>query len=492
MFRRFLLIAAAPMALVSCTTGGMTGAAPVSAGEAAPISAKERQQGEQADPDIRAEFGGEYNGSQADYATRVGQRIAVQSGLSAEPDAFDVTLLNSPVNNAFAIPGGYVYVTRQLMALMNDEAELAAVLGHEVGHVAARHSKKRQSTAQRNAILNVLGQVLISQVAGGSQIGQILSQGVGTGTQLLTLGYSRSQETQSDDLAIEYLVDAGYDPKALSSMLASLAAQNRLDQQISGNTRSIPEWSSTHPDPDKRVARALTRATETSAVGERNRAAFLAAIDGMMYGDDPKQGVIEGRNFLHPDLRIAFTIPQGFAMQNGTSAVSIQGSNAKAQFGTAAYNGNLETYVGNVLKSLAGDGSSLPASTIRRTTVNGIPTAYTQLTVNNGQSNVDLTVYAYATASNKAFHFITLTPAGQGLGAMDSMVASFRSLSSSEAAAIKPKFVRVVTIKAGDSMSSLSGSMAFEDHQLERFMVLNALSSDTVLRTGDKVKIITY
>ena len=491
MIRKYLFLASAPLALASC--GGIASTAPVSAGQAAPISAQERQQGNDAHPAILAEFGGEYNGPQAAYATRVGQNIAVQSGLSSSPGAFDVTMLNSPVNNAFAIPGGYVYVTRQLMALMNSEAELAAVMGHEVAHVAARHSQKRQSAAQRNSILGVLGQVLVGAVGGDSQIASILSEGIGTGSQLLTLGYSRSQETQSDDLAIEYLVDAGYDPKALASMLYSLALQNQLDQQISGNARSVPEWASTHPDPASRVQRASTRAAAAGSVGGTlNRDGYLAAIDGMLYGDDPAQGVIEGNTFLHPAFRLAFDIPRGFTMQNGTRAVSISGPNAKAQFSTASYNGNLESYVQNVLTSLAGQGQALPQTSIRRTTVNGVATAYAQVRANSGNSQVDVNVYAYAPSSNNAYHFVTITPAGQGLGAMSSMVQSFRTLTSAQAAAVKPRYVRVVTVRSGDTVSSLSQRMAFDDYKLQRFLVLNALDQNATLRVGDKVKIVAY
>lgn len=491
MIRKLLFITTAPLALAAC--GGIASTAPMAAGQAAPISAQERQQGNDAHPAIMAEFGGEYNGPQAAYATRVGQQIAVHSGLSSSPGAFDVTMLNSPANNAFAIPGGYVYVTRQLMALMNSEAELAAVLGHEVAHVAARHSEKRQSTAQRNSILGVLGQVLVGAVAGDSQIGSILNEGIGTGSQLLTLGYSRSQETQADDLAIAYLVDAGYDPKALSSMLYSLALQNQLDQQISGDARSVPQWASTHPDPASRVERAANLANASGAVGGTlNRDGYLSAIDGMLYGDDPAQGVIEGRTFLHPVFRLAFDIPQGFAMQNGATAVSITGPNAKAQFSTASYNGNLDSYVQNVLTSLAGSGNALPQTSIRRTSVNGVPAAYTQLRANSGSGEVDVTVYAYAPSSSKAYHFVTLTPAGQGLGAMNSMVQSFRTLTAAQAAAVKPKFVRVVTVRSGDTASSLAQRMAFSDNQLQRFLVLNALNQNETLRAGQKVKIVTY
>src|SRR3546814_19803334 len=249
MVRKLLFLCVSSVALSACQPG-LTESAPVMAGQAAPITAQERQQGTQANPDLLAEFGGAYSGPQASYTESIGRKIAVQSGLSSSPGAFDVALLNSPINNAFAIPGGYIYITRQLVALMNDEAELAAVLGHEVAHVAARHSAKRQSAAQRNTILGVLGQVLVGAVAGDSQIGEVLQQGIGTGTQLVTLGYSRSQETQADDLAVQYLSRAGYDPAAMASAFRSLAAQNSLDQQIAGpGARPVPDWVSTPPAP---------------------------------------------------------------------------------------------------------------------------------------------------------------------------------------------------------------------------------------------------
>ncbi len=163
-------------------------------------------------------------GPQADYVISVGKNIAVQSGLGNARDDFKVALLNSSVNNAFAIPGGYVYVTRQLVGLMNNEAELAAVLGHEVGHVAARHSAKRQQTAQQNALLGVLGQVLSGVLFGNSALGQIGQEISSTVPQLATLKYSRSQELEADQLGIQYLNSAGYDPRAMASLLQSLAA----------------------------------------------------------------------------------------------------------------------------------------------------------------------------------------------------------------------------------------------------------------------------
>ena len=461
---------------------------------AQPITAKERQQGTAANPDILKEFGGAYNNPpKAAYVERIGRKAAVQSGLSADPAQFDVTLLNSPINNAFAIPGGYIYTTRQLVTLMNDEAELAAVLGHEVGHVAARHGQKRQNAATRNSILGVLGQVLVGAVAGDSGIGQLLNKGIGTGVQLVTLGYSREQETEADGLAVQYLVSAGYDPMALSTMLASLAAQTDLDARISGNTRTTPEWASTHPDPAGRVRRAQTRASAANFTkGVRNRDAFLTAIDGMLYGDDPKQGMIDGRQFLHPELKIGFTAPQGFTMQNGTSAVAISGQGGQAQFSTAAYSGNLESYIQSVMQSLQDKGSALPTLDIRRTSVSGLPAAYVTLRGNTQNGPVDISVMAYEMSKTQAFHFVTVTQAGQGFGPFAEMVQSFRPLTTARAAAVKPRYLRVVRVASGDTVQSMAAKMAFSDYKLERFLVLNALTANSRLTAGQRVKIVTY
>ena len=146
-----------------------------------------------------------YTGPQARYIETVGKNIAVQSGLAGARDAFTVSTIDSSVNNAFAIPGGYIYTTRQLVALMNNEAELAAVLGHEVAHVAARHAQRRQQNATRNTLLGGLGAILSGVLLGNSQIGQTLSRGLLQGSQMLTLSFSRNQELEADRLGIGYL-----------------------------------------------------------------------------------------------------------------------------------------------------------------------------------------------------------------------------------------------------------------------------------------------
>ena len=492
-FARILTGCAAPIALAGCAAGGLTNTPPVTAGQAAPITSAERQQGTEARTSILNEYNGAYTKGPTAYVTRVAQRIATQSGLSSNPDAFTVTILDSPVDNAFATPGGYVYVTRGLLALMNDEAELAAVLGHEVGHVAARHSQKRQAAAQRNSIFGAIGQVVAGAIAGNSGLGQLLGQAAGTGSQLATLGYSRSQESQADQLGVDYLKTAGYDTDALASMLTSLNAQEQLQQQISGDTRSTPAWASTHPQSGQRIQAALAEARQVGGTeGERGRDAYLSAIDGLLYGDNPDNGIVEGRDFLHPKLGIAFTIPQGAQIQNSAQAVTIAGQNMKAQFGMGQYSGDLANHIQQVLQSLGGSGQTIQMPQVQRTTINGFPTAYAQTRASTQSGAVDVSVFAYQASGNRAYHFVVLTPAGQGLGAAQGMVQSFRKLTSADASRIKPKYVRVVTVKSGDTASSIAQRMAFDDYKLERFNVLNGIPQGATLRAGDKVKIVTY
>ena len=457
------------------------------------ISQQDKASGAKQHPELLKEFGGPYAGPQARYVETVGRGIAVQSGLSNAQSDFTVTLLNSPVNNAFAIPGGYVYVTRQLMALMNDEAELAGVLGHEVGHVAAQHGQRRQKTAQRNAIGGALLQVLTGALLGDSGFAGLIQRGIGTGSQLLTLKFSRSQEYEADDLGIRYLAAGGYDPRALSDMLASLAAQSDLDAQVTGNARSTPAWASTHPDPGARVERAAKAAEATRATSTvRNRDAFLNAVDGVLYGDDPKQGVIDGNRFRHPDLRLSFTIPSGFGMENGANAVSITGSGGQAQFSAAPYSGNLDAYINSVFAKLGDGKGGVPAGEISRTTINGLPVAYRTVRASTQSSQVDATVFAYDFGGGKAYHFLLLTQAGQGIGPFSAMLQSVQRLSAQEAAAIKPRRVDVVTVKAGDTVQSLAKRMAYTDYQLDRFLTINALEENSALRAGQRVKIVTW
>ena len=485
-------VAVSALALQGCSTAssGAEGTTGIPA-TVQTISQEDKQLGAKAHPQLLSEFGGGVTGSASNYVETVGKNIAVQSGLSNARGDFTVTLLNSPVNNAFAIPGGYIYVTRQLTALMNNEAELAGVLGHEVGHVAAQHAQKRQKKAQRNSIIGVLGTVLSGVLLGDSGLGRLGQQVFSQGSQLLTLQYSRSQEIESDVLGIEYLRRAGYDPRAMATVLNSLARQNALEARLKGTSNRVPEWASTHPAPESRVPAALQRAG-ANATGITNRDAFLSAMDGITYGDDPKQGVVDGRDFTHPDLRLNFQAPDGFYMVNGTRSVSINGQSGKAEFTGAPYNGNLSTYIGSAFAALSGEGQAkISPGEIKRTTINGLPSAYATASVNNGQQTLEVVIFAYEFAKDKAFHFMTISPQGSS-STFSPMFSSMRRISAAEAAKVKPRKLDVISVRSGDTLQSLAAKMAFDDDRLERFLVLNGLSANDRLSAGQKVKIVTY
>ncbi|MGB3807400.1 MAG: M48 family metalloprotease [Erythrobacter sp.] len=479
---RLAAVSALALSIAGCAGGPIPSAN-------TPITQAEATQGAEYHPQLLSQFGGAMQGSQAQYVEQVGKNIAVQSGLAGARDSFTVSLLNSPVNNAFAIEGGYIYTTRQLVSLMDNEAELAAVLGHEVGHVAARHSQLRQQRAQRNSILGVLGAIGSSILLGDSGISDSLARTFLQGSQLLTLSYSRSQEIEADDLGIEYLTAAGYDPRAMGTVLSSLAAQNTLDAQLQGREdATAPEWASTHPEPASRVQRALSQAQGLPG-SVTNRDTFLNRIDGLLYGDDPEQGVIEGRQFIHPELMLSFTAPQGFYMVNSTRAVSINGQSGQAQLSLAPYNGDLDTYVRQQFAALGGDQQQLAPQSMERTTVNGIPAVYGQARVNNGQQQVDVTVFAYEFGNDRAYHFAAITPAGRS-NVFGSMFQSMRRISQAEASQVVPRQIDVVTVQRGDTVASLARRMAYETGQIERFRVLNSLGSNDQLQVGQQVKLV--
>ncbi len=493
--KKMLFLSGVALALASATTGQIAAKEKPKASVPKAISASEKQQGAKAHPEILREFGGNYESAQTAYVVRVGKNIAVQSGLGNAEGDFTVSFLNSPVNNAFAIPGGYIYITRQLAALCNSEAEMAGVLGHEVGHVAARHSKKRQKRATIAGILGAVGTIGGAMLGDKGGLAGILGGAAkeysGTLAQIFTLSYSREQEEKADDLGIKYLSTAGYDPSALSDMLASLAMQSSLDARASGQeARSVPAWASTHPDPVKRVARAAVNAKKYAVSGNRKQDSHFAAIDNMLYGDDPKQGVVEGQDFLHPDLRLKFSAPAGYGMQNSTQAVTISGTGGKALFSTLAYNGNKQAYIDAAFKSVSGE-QKLSFGAVSETTINGIPAFYSTASVptQSGGSN-NVTVFAYEFSNSQAFHFITITPSNAA--PFDSMYQSVRKLSKAEADGIKPRKVKIVTIGKNDTIATLAGRMAYRDLQTDRLMALNGWQAGMAPKAGSKAKIVVY
>jgi predicted Zn-dependent protease len=371
---------------------------------------------------------------------------------------------------------------------MNDEAELASVLGHEIGHVAARHAAKRQQT---QTITQVLAG-LVGAVAGSEGMGNLIGKGAGLGADLITKGFSRTQEYQADDLGVAYLARAGYDPDASSEMLAVLGQEQALEARISGRSNAVPTWMSTHPNSADRVRRARQKAEATGSAGRgtRNRDAFLDAVQGLAWGDDPSKGYVEGREFRLPVQRLAFTVPEGFALANGDEAVVISSQQGQASFsGGAVGLGGLDDYIRQQFGKLSSD---IRYGQLQSGKARGIDFRYAFGEANSNAGPLDVGVFAYRPdSSSTAYHFVTLTRSGRGAGPFVSLVESVRRMSAAEAATVRPLRVRVVKVKAGDTAESFAKQMGFTDNQLDRFLVLNGLGPDQQLRPGDRVKIIT-
>ena len=466
------------------------------------ISATDKASGAKAHPDLLAEYGGPWQGPQAALVTRVGRQVAGQSGIANVAGDFTFTLLNSPVENAFAIPGGYVYCTRNLLALMNDEAELAFVLGHETGHIAAHHTDKRTQVAQRDTLFGAIGQSLLGAVLGNGAAGQLLGSVANAGINRLVVGnvmsHSRAEEFEADDLGASFIDKAGYDPIAAPDMLTSLAAQVALDAQATGDARTTPSWAMSHPDPAARVTRALALARQLPPrPGARRSDAFLMALDGMVYGDDPRQGVIEGQDFLYPTGRLRLTAPAGYGMSNGTDALTIgakaSGVRGQAKLVGGAYDGDLGKVLDAAFASLSSTGKAVhPAG--QTGSINGIPTLSASTTAQDSSGNaMDVTVTAYAFAPKIAYALIILQPRGAGQGDLAALTQSVRRMSVAEAGAVRPRVISVVTVRGSDTLATLAGRMAYTSLQRERFLVLNGLpAGTTALPAGRKVKLVVW
>jgi len=284
--------------------------------------------GRQADKQIQQQFGVYDNEEVQEYVTELSQKVLAESHMRRPetPEQFRNTeftfrVLDSPIINAFALPGGYVYVTRGLLAHLNNEAQLAVVQGHEIGHVAGRHASKQAAKQQFMQGL-LIGGAVAGQVAfGGQAADNILGLG-GTAAQLLSLSYSRDNERESDQLGVEYATLAGYDAAEGSDFFTTL---KRMSQQ---SGQSIPTWQSTHPDPGAREDRILELASEwrqrvSNPAEARNQEDYYDAIEGIVLGENPRQGFTEEGTFYHPDLEFRFPVPTAWKVQNQASQVGI-------------------------------------------------------------------------------------------------------------------------------------------------------------------------
>ena len=436
--------------------------------------------------EIVRELGGAETGPRAAYVESVGRHVGSVSGVANPGQSLHFTTLNSAVENAFSVPGGYVYITRQLMGLMDDESELAFALGHEVGHIAANHAHIREQYAERNP-LGVFGSII------GAIFGPGINDVLVARSRLDMLSFSREQEYEADTLGLRYLIAAGYDPSGASEILAALSRNTALQLRVQGRTnRQTPEWASTHPLSENRMQRALAEARATGRLGTgiRNRELFLNQLEGIYVDDDPAQGVIEGASFTHPDLRIQFSVPQGYLMSNGTDAVTISGSAGKAQFRQGPP--NLDQAIAFAYRQLTRGEFELQIPPPQHVMINRMAAEVTTTRVNTDSGLIDASVVAYQWDPQRVYYFAMLTPGGYGVTPFLPMINSLRRITPEEAAAIRPRVIHVETVGRGDTVQSLAARMAYRDFKLERFLSLNGLAANSALVPGQKVKLVVY
>jgi len=447
------------------------------------ISPEDRELGAEQHPALLAEFGGAYAGPEAGYVARIGAKMAGAAGLG---DQCTFTLVNSDVVNAFAVPGCYIYVTRGLLAVVTSEAELASVIGHEIGHIVGQHAQRQQ----RRSFWRAIG-VLAAGLTGSEFLTRIASEAA----QFFTLRYSRTQEYESDDLGIAYLRTAGYDPYAAADMLGALARQEAYMTATAGRdeARAIPEWALSHPLTENRVRRARDDARKTGLADDalpENVAPYLREVDGLLYGDDPEQGFVVGRRFAHPLMRIAFEAPPGFTLANSPQAIGLSGPNGvRGEFGGGAIPpGGLPAYVEQLAGRLLGD-SAAAVGQPRARTINGLPALIVPARITTQAGTALLTIAAYDAGNGQAYHFIMVTPPDNDGGAIEPLIESFHLLSQSEAAALRPRFIRVVAVGPGETQASLARRMA-SDQGLALLRVLNGLGDAEALKPGRRLKIV--
>jgi predicted Zn-dependent protease len=466
------------MLLAACSTNPTSGRpmfSAISEGQEASMGAGEH-------PKIMAQMGGVNDTQELNFmVARIGARLAPHA--ERHDVRWTFTVLNDEMVNAFAVPGGYIYVTRGLLALAQDESQVAGVIAHEMGHVNARHSAQQMS---QDLLANIGLQAI--GIATGSNVA---TQMGGIGADLYMKGYSRSHEFEADALGVKYLAAAGYDPYAAAKFLQQLQRSTELEARIAGKPAGseMSRYFSTHPQTPERVtrARALADALPKNPDAETGRTAYLNAIKGTIYGGDAKGGFVRGNEFIHPGLKIRFKAPEGFRIQNTDKAVIASNNNgAIAIFDTAkAATDDAGGFISNIWAPNANLGNQ------ERITVNGLAGATASGSLNTSDGAKDAQLVALSAGPGQFYRLLFLAPQGQ----MGRYAESFRRSTYSfthdaDIAGVSPNRIRVVTARAGDTVQSLAARMQVTDSALERFCLINGLTPDSRINTGDQVKIV--
>lgn len=450
--------------------------------------AQERQIGTESDQQIVAQFGVYDDPALANYVNSIAQRTLETSAYSApttpaeiRSTPFTFRVLDSPVVNAFALPGGYVYVTRGLLAYLNNEAQLSVVLGHEIGHVLARHSSQQAQRAQLGQF-GVLGAAVLGSVIGGGRVGQGIAQYGSQGAQLLLLSYGRDAEREADQAGVAYAGFAGYDATQASGFFRSL---QRLGAESGG---AVPNFLSTHPDPGERAQTILQLAAQGQNGTTVDGAEYLRRIDGIVLGDDPRQGFAEGSTFYHPELRFQFDFPTGWQVQNSPQAVQIGSPNRDAVIQMTLVQQTSAQAAAQALASQQG----VQSRGAQATTINGNRAATVEGTATTQQGALQFSA-TFIEYGGAVYQILGLAPQGsfrQNERAFQQTGQSFRRLTDTRYLNRQPTRVDVSTAQRGATIQSLlrgrtlpSGITALD------VAIMNEVDLTDPLQAGQRVKL---
>ena len=427
---------------------------------------------------ILASYGGEYDNARlhAMIEKTVDRLVAA----SERPDLkFQVIILNSPAINAFALPNGRLYVTRGLIALANDKAELASVLSHEMGHVIARHAAIREEQARQVAIIDHV----VNDVLSDPQVGALAL----AKSKLTLAAFSRAQEFEADGIGVGISARAGFDPYGASRFLTDMQRNADLKASSGGVDPRSLDFLSSHPATPDRVKNALSNARQFTGPGsgERDRAEYLASIDGLVYGEDPSEGFARGRHFLHPKLGFSFVAPPGFTLDNTAQAVLGLKEGGEEALRVDVVSVPAEQSLPDYLKS--GWMENVDPASLEEFSVNGFQTA----TATSGGGNWSFRIYAVRFGSD-VYRFIFA--AKNRTASVDEQfresIMTFRRMTLKESEQVKSLRLKVVTVGPTDTVEKFAHRMATTDNSLDRFRVLNGLGPHDHLKPGEKVKIV--
>jgi predicted Zn-dependent protease len=428
---------------------------------------------------ILAAYGGAYDDPRLE--AMISQTVDRLVAASERPDLhYKVTLLNSPAVNAFALPTGQLYVTRGLIALANDDSELASVLAHEMSHVIARHAAIREDQARQAALVSrVVSDVLSDPQTGALALAK---------SKIALASFSRAQEFEADGMGVGIAARAGYDPFGAVRFLSSMGRNADLKSTGSKPDRRGLDFLSTHPATPERVKNAQANARQYTAPGggERDRDEYLAALDGLVYGEDPSEGFARGRRFLHPRLGFTFTVPEGFTLDNTAQAVLALKDSGNEAMRLDVVRVPAEQSLAEYLNS--GWIENVDEKSVEDLTINGFPAA--TATARGEQWSFRLYAVRFGSEVYR-FIFAAKQRTPDNDRAFRQTVESFRRMSLSEIRSAKPLRLKVVTVRPGETVERIAARMAVSDHHVERFRVLNGLEPGQTVKPGEKVKIVT-